>query len=348
LAQQLAELPAGKETKIKINKFFSAWSHLDPSAAMVSAMALKAGDARSTAMNAVIAGSDGASGASLAAMIDHLTPEILPATDKMKFLNRALTKWSEVDPVAAANFLDASPSATKGLLAARVSVAGNWAESDPEAALAWVQAHTPAEETNTVMSGVINGWWRADPRAAEAYVASHLDTLGPQTIMTMTRQLFNQDPQQAKDWVAGLVRPEVRRSASYFIATQLAASDPKAAGDWATSLPREVRRAAIDGVINAWVRRDPQEAGQWINTLTGTPRDDAINAFSSAVAPRDPATALTWAASVSDEKMREAAMDRIAEGWIRRNTTAATAWIQSSGLPDAEKARLLALSPRSH
>jgi hypothetical protein len=198
------------------------------------------------------------------------------------------------------------------------------------------------------MSGVINGWWRADPRAAEAYVASHLDTLGPQTIMAMTRQLFNQDPQQAKDWVAGLERPEVRRSASYFIATQLVASDPKAAGDWATSLPREVRRAAIDGVINAWVRKDSQEAAQWLNTLTGPPRDDAINAYSSAVAPRDPAAALIWAASVADEKMRETSMDRIAETWIRRNPTEARAWIQSSGLQDSEKTRLLALSANRH
>jgi hypothetical protein len=344
MAQQLADLPPGRESKVKISTFFKAWAHLDSIAAMTAAVSFKAAEARNSAMSAVISGSDGISAGALAGMIDHLAPETLPAVEKIKFLNRALSKWSEVDPVAAAGFLDASPSAGKGLLGARVTIAGNWAESDPEAALAWVQTHAEGRELATVMSGVINGWWHTDPRAAEAYVASHLDTLGQQTIINLTRQLISQDVQQAKDWAAALPNVEARRRTGYFIAAQLASSDPKAAGDWAASLPDDVRRTVIDGVINTWIRKDPQEAAQWLNTLAGPPRDEAVTAFSSAIAPKDPAAALTWAATVSDARLRDVSMQRIAEGWIRRNSTQARAWIQTSGLPDAEKTRLLALA----
>ena len=226
-----------------------------------------------------------------------------------------------------------------------MTVAQNWAATDPAAALAWVQAQGDAQETRVTMSGVIRGWWENDPRSAEAYVAAHLDSLGLETVMGITSELYRLDPERAKDWANSLPL-EARRNADSFIGTRMVDADPKAASEWAASLPDEVRTRPLESVISKWARNDLQAAGQWINDRSGVVRDEALSAYSSTMAFKDPATALTVAATVADPKIQNATVDRIITGWMRRSPNDATAWIQNSALADSEKTRLLALPQR--
>jgi hypothetical protein len=338
IAQQLKELPAGKETNAKIGVFFKAWAHLDAKTAFTVAASFKSGEAKGAAIGAVIVVG------SLAASITELPAEVLSPAEKTNFLSRTLTKWSQLDPVAAAKFLDAIPGGARGLTGVRISIAENWAASDPQAALAWAQGRGDDPDATFAISGAVLGWWHTDPQAAEAYVASHLSTLGSQAAMSLTRQIFSQDPQHAKDWANQLPSVELRRNVNSFIAMQLAATDPKGASEWAVALPDDVRERALYGVVSAWARNDSAAVGQWIDSLGGAPRDDALSAYSSTLSMKDPARALTWVASISDEKIRDGSMQRILAGWLNRSPNEATAWIQNSTLSDAEKMRLLALS----
>lgn len=344
-ARQLNDLPPGRETKNKINAFFTAWAHLDAKTALTSAIALKTSEAKSLAITAVIRGADAIAASSLAMTLNQLPADALPASQKARFVNSAVSKWSEVDPVAAAKFLDENPPHDREFFGARVTVAQNWAATDPAAALAWVQAQGDARETRVTMSGVIRGWWENDPRSAEAYVAAHFDTLGLETVMGITGELYRLDPERAKDW-ANSLPVEARRNADSFIGTRMVDADPKAASEWAASLPDEVRTRPLESVISKWARNDLQAAGQWINDRNGVVRDEALSAYSSTMAFKDPATALTVAATVSDPKIQSATIDRIVSGWMRRSPNDATAWIQNSALADSEKTRLLALPPR--
>jgi len=345
LAEQLRELPPGRESNARIAVFFKAWAHLDAKAAFTVAASFKSTEAKGAAIGAVIDGADAIAASSLAKSINDLPAEALLSGQRSNFLGKALVKWSQVDPVAAAKFMDESVNGGRGLMGARVTIAENWAATDPQAALAWAQQHSSDDPAaKFAISGAISGWWHADPSAAEAYVASHLDTLGPETVMALTRQIFGQDPQRAKEWANQLSSVEARRSATTFIAMQLAQTDPKSASEWVATLPDEVRERAFYGVMNSWARRDPEAVAGWINSLSGgNTRDEAVSAYSSTLSNRNPAVALTWATGISDGKLRDNSVQRIVTSWLSRSPREATSWIQSSTLPDAEKARLLAL-----
>ena len=346
LAAQLNDLPAGRETKTKINAFFIAWAHLDANAALAAAVSLKSADARGQGVGAVIRGADPAAAKSLVTTLTNLPVDALSPGQKKESLSSAVTKWSEIDPAAAAKFLDESSGSDRGFLGARVSIAQNWGASDPAAALMWAQAQKDPRTQGISLSGVIGGWWENDPRAAEAYVASHLDSIGLNAVMRITNQLFESDPQRAKEWASQLSTPEARRSAGGYIAMQMAETDPKAASEWAATLPEDVRSRTLGGAISKWARSDPQGAAQWINTLNGPVRDEAVTIFSSMIARDDPAAALNWAASLSDQKSRADTVTRIVTSWLRRSPADAKAWIQNSALPDEEKTRLLSLPKR--
>jgi hypothetical protein len=345
LAQQLRELPPGRETNARIAVFFKAWAHLDAKAAFTAAASFKTTEAKAAAIGAVIDGADSIAASSLAQSIAALSPDALLSGQRTSFLVKTLTKWSQVDPVAAAKFLDASPESGRSLMGARMSIAENWAALDPQAALAWAQTPSSEPSARFAVSGAISGWWHTDPRAAEAYVASHLDAVGPETVMALTRQIFGQDPQRAKEWANQLSTVDARRSATSFIAMQLAQTDPKSASEWVATLPDDVRERAMYGVMNSWARREPDAVAGWINGLSGNTRDEAIGAYSSTLSNRNPTAALTWATSISDEKMRDTSVQRIVTAWMYRNPREATAWVQGSTLPNAVKARLLAPPP---
>ena len=346
LAAQLNNLPPGRESKTKITTFFTAWAHLDAKGALTAAISLKTADAKDAAISAVVRGADVIAAKSIVEVVSQLPADALPAWQKTKSINSALSKWSEVEPAAAAKFLDQLPTQDREFLGARMMIAQNWAAADPAAALAWAAALGEGREGRISMSGVIMGWWDTDPRAAEAYVAEHADKLGIQPVMQIASQLYKQDPQRAKEWANSLPTAETRRMATTNIAMQMSESDPKAAGEWAATLPDEVRGRTMEGVISRWARNDSAAVGEWINGLNGAVRDEAVSAFSSILASRDPATALTWATTVSDPTRRNTTVDRLVTSWMRRSPNDAKAWIQNSTLPDPEKIRLLALPAR--
>jgi len=346
LAAQFNNLPPGRETKTKITTFFAAWAHLDARAALTAAISLKTTDAKDTALAAVVRGADAVAAKSIVDVVSQLPADALSPAQKSRSLSNALSKWSEIDPPAAAKFLDQYPTQARDFYGARMAIAQNWAGADPTAALAWAAAQGDGREGRITMAGVIGGWWDSDPRAAEAYVAQHADTLGIEPIMRIASQLSRQDPERAREWANSLSTVEARRMASTNIAMEMSNSDPKAASEWAASLPDEVRGRTLEGVISRWARSDSNAVGQWINGLNGATRDEAVSAFSTTMVSRDPAAALTWAATVSDPTRRNATVDRVVSAWLRRSPDDAKAWIQNSTLPDPEKTRLLALPPR--
>ena len=147
---------------------FKAWSHSDARSALASAIALNSGDARATAISAVVDAADVTTMPLLSETINKLADDSLPPDRKRAILGIAATKWSELDPPAAAKFIDAVTAGAGKMFADRYTIASNWAGVDPQAALAWAKTH---DEPNSYMpfatNGAIAGWWLKDPKAAE-------------------------------------------------------------------------------------------------------------------------------------------------------------------------------------
>lgn len=343
LAEQLRDLPEGRDKIERIGVFFKAWAHLDPSAALKAALDFKSVETRETAIGATIGGADATAAAALTESIDSLPADLLPAILKSALLGSAIGKWAQVDAPAAAEFLNKSTAAGMGFTLAFYDVAQNWAANDPESAMNWAIEHSTGPRGPSAVTGAITGWWQKDHAAAEAYAAAHADgPEGRQFISAIANEMARQNPRQAAAWVNNLPTPEARRDGYNMVAIQWAMNDSKAASEWAASLPNELMPAAIDSTISFWAQNDPQAAGQWVQTLGGAARDRAAAAYSNVVTQRDPAAAMTWASSINDSTVRDRAIQQVASQWKERDPAAAQAWIQNSSLDASEKARLLA------
>jgi hypothetical protein len=345
LAEQLQTLPRNPASDANVVAFFKTWAALDAKAALASAIALRDAHFRRAALAAVLRGADATAASAIAHSINDLPAGALSPSDKTTFLSSAVTKWSLLEPVVAAQFLDAIDAQGLDYSTAFNSTAANWASQDPAAALAWAQKH-PDGYGNLAMQGAINGWWQKDPRGAEAYVASQTDTSDRQEMaMSFVDMLFRSDPVHARQWVSQLQSADARKAANSAIAQSWAQDDPEAATRWAANLPADERGNAIGGAARFWAKADPKAAGDFLDSLGGAMRDEAVGSFSISIAYEDSALALTWAATISDPSMRQKSEEVIASEWLKQNPAAARDWIQNSSLSDAEKARLLEVNP---
>jgi len=345
LARELQSLPRNPKSEAKIAAFFKAWATLDASAAFAMAKSFRP-ELRSDAIGAVLDGADTSVAGTLVGSINALPKGSLSPSMKSMLLARAVGKWSRIDPVDAAKFLDSSDNQGMTFSMAWNEVASNWAGIDPVAALTWA-GQAPKDSGRFARSGAIMGWWKNDPGAAEDYVASHLATLKDwQVASTLAANIFSEDPERARKWVSELPNEDARKQATSMLAIQLGFSDPAAATKWSATLQAEQRTTALAESVGTWAQEDPTAAGQWLGAYDGPGRDEAVQNFTLNVASKDPETALSWAATISDPKLRGSTEQQIAGDWLRQNPQAATSWIQNSSLPLEEKTRLLTPSPR--
>jgi hypothetical protein len=346
LAAQLKSLPAGKDTNAKVTTFFKAWAHLDPIAALHAAAGFKVSEAKTTAVQSIIASADATQAKALAKEIQEWPADAIKREQRNGFLNSLLTKWSDLDPIGAAKFFDTMQGDTMRFYPVASVIAQNWAAIDPAAALEWARAHSEVQGFQGAINGAINGWWSKDHAAAEQYVTTHAnDSSGRQMATTLTSYIFSKDPERAKEWVGQLSDSETRRQAQHVLVIQMAVNDPKSASEYAATLPADVREGTLTGAINYWAANDLTAAGEWINGLSGPARDEALGAYTYSLLRKDPNTAAAWAVTISDPKIRDKSLNGIATFWLNKDPVAASAWIQKSNLPVADKRRLLGLAP---
>jgi hypothetical protein len=348
VARQLRDMPPGPDTDAKITAFFKAWAHLHAKASFESALTMKTKTAKAAAIRAVIDGADVPAAGILAKLVSELPTDTFNQDERDFFLGSVLSNWGQSDPVAAARFVDESlpRGASMNLAQGYNAIATTWARTDPQAALAWADAHASGFGAQFVKSGALTGWWQKGPGAAEQYVASRTNTPeGRQEAGNLASMMFSSNPQHAKEWISNLSDAEARRQACVLIALQAAGSDPAGAANWAASLPEDVRGASMDLALNRWLMEDPESAGKWVDAQSGAVRDVAVAIYSNGIAAKEPARAATWAMSIGDPTQREKSVERVMNRWLSNDPSGAAAWIQNSTLPDDVKQRLASLRP---
>ena len=180
--------------------------------------------------------------------------------------------------------------------------------------------------------------------------------------------------EEAGAWAESLPDEGMRQSSIYSIIPKFAYSDPESASKWAASLDSDISSTAIHKVGEAWAHRDPPASAEWLSSLpesqganTGLEtalhhwagrdpkaasehlvsmpdsvgKDRAIRGFVSKVAHEDPQSALIWADSIQDESTRNGALINAGQTFFRRDKSAATEWLQSSGLPASVQSEII-------
>ncbi len=289
---------------------------------------------------------------------------------KMMFCALLLGQWAETDGRAAMAY--AQEKLEKGSMldmSVTPSVLGTWARSNPEEAWKWFNAGHSQDfgdrrqmlALNTIFTGMAAS--NLDTALARAASLDEQSRSAALNGIASSAQ-DNASRQRIIDRSAGLP-PNQRAQVRQNIASLWAMSDPEGAVGWIRSLPADeqkpLRESAgqmmlmvnpglgaeillegaaekdkprlYDRVAGQWAQQDVRAAGEWLTKQPQGPElDGARRSFAAVAAQRDPAAALDWARSVQDEQQRAASITQIYQVWRNRDSKAADAALNTSGL----------------
>lgn len=110
-----------------------------------------------------------------------------------------------------------------------------------------------------------------------------------------------------------------------------AASDPEGAVRWAKDNHQgEGANPWMIGVIQGLANHDPERASQLLAEMPfSEERGQALSALLPALLQKGPDAAKAWAESITDERLRDGAIGRIAESLAREDPAGTAAWLAS-------------------
>ena len=275
-----------------------------------------------------------------------------------------LAAWAKVDPLAALAYAKAK---TDNPFAAR-AILTSWATEDAAAAVRWAQNNHQGDGANPWLIGIIRGIAATDiegaanllksmPRSVERGEA--LDALLP--------HLLAKGNESTRTWIASIDDDALRSGAMMRAAEAMAKTDPAGTVAWLMENPGEALDRRLDDVFGIWAKQDEAAARSALNTLpTGEIRSDALRGVVTRLAlskpneavalmdqypdevndrtvrnfiwhsfGKDPAAALGEVSRIGDEDRRNEMYRRAMGAWMRRDTTAAKAWLNSNPLPES-------------
>lgn len=114
--------------------------------------------------------------------------------------------------------------------------------------------------------------------------------------------------------------------------------DPAAATAWMKeALPAGDFPKTMASAIRRWTEQDFNAAAKHLGTMERGPvRDESIKEFAGAVARMEPPSAARWALEIEDPTLRQAALREVGESWLNLDPAAAREWMKSQGIPEPE------------
>lgn len=222
----------------------------------------------------------------------------------------------------------------------------------------------PSAERDAKIAGRLSQWAEADPDAALAWLAKHdgpeLSTAAPKVEGTLLASLAKTDPAAALARWQSLPADAHRADIAVQLASNWARTDPAAATRWfAQQIPGDPAKDpaalslsyALQPVALRWARQDPLGFVEWSKSLPNDfQREAAINALinspwhhgANEIDPPPRAPFANQLARIDDPAIRERALSSHLRQWMRSDLQAARAWIESSeALSPEAAARLL-------
>jgi len=175
----------------------------------------------------------------------------LPPTEwKQAFLADLGSEISTKDPRSAIELAkQMTPGKTQENLLQ--SVACNWVETDPNAALNWAAGVSDPVLRDKVVASAVQAYALVDPAQAATWLVSEVksDEVLNESVVNITESWAAQDPSAAAKWVAMFPTGDTRASAVNTVLTYWLQADRGAAMDWVQSLPE--RSTILAGLNSA-------------------------------------------------------------------------------------------------
>lgn len=236
-------------------------------------------------------------------------------------------------PLAAAALREKSD--VQPFAAVFVRVLEAWAESDPEAALAWVTAEHPPAKRRIFAQMVFRVWAERDWRKANEWLKKFPD---PSLRYDLTTELI-----QAAAVDEPAVAFEMFRSApgrlnqgegAWHFFSQFAMKDPaEAAKAWASLPESEARKQGVRPLASTWASQNSDAAWKWANGLEDAQERNA--AREAALAGMMNAHPEKAAALLKELSPAGFPPEVLARSWAGRDSGKALEWVDT--LPERER-----------
>lgn len=309
---------------------------------LAQAMALEAGDARDEALERLGMRAGLENPEEARAMLDQITK----TQDKEMYLYGLVEGFAPRDPEACLAFLASLPpgmlretgfehaleliaeedpalAATKssellqGVSAfnALLSVSDVWAQTDPQAALAWASAQQQNQFRAATVEQIAVSWGENEPEQAIRSLTTAAELTDQEREMALRAVLAtwaSQSPQQAIGWARANPTPIGSADPMNVALVNWAAEEPSAA---AAALMKENNPALVEStaaeIAGVWAAQAPSEAAKWVSSLPS-------------------------------ESARTAATLQLVQEWARLDAAGARKWVDAlpAGLREAATQRL--------
>jgi hypothetical protein len=258
-------LPVPSEVQARV---FASWAGQDARAAL---QALDNLDSRTAlAAGAAILGVIGNDELGLARVLDAA-----PKIDADRLRAEAAVATAALDPEAALGQVFRVPPSKRGEAVTRIAAA--WVENDVYGALAHLDAMTDGAQRSELRAALLVEWARSDPDAALGYV-QQLDAESQRELHgAALRAYLLVDPKRALE-VAATLSGEAGALARRSALMSYARDDPLAALRYVETLPPGVERSqSLTMVASSYARRDPEAALAWAEALSPPAPDVLAN-----------------------------------------------------------------------
>jgi hypothetical protein len=261
--------------------------------------------------------------------------------------------------------------------AALGAVLSQWAENDPDAAIAYWNSHPDLTAETSTFSRALTKLAKTDPAKAASFA---LGLRAAQSVLDNNYELertlaqwASKDLSSARQWALGLKHPQQSQSALESLARALVKTQPAAAFEIANSMQSATDREGLaSNLLNSWARVDPAAAMDYVAKLepAQAERLGRLLGYNLADLPLPEAKALLQRLpegkskqailndlirnhsrkgrytdvvqmlnDMPDSVERDRALHQLALDWTKKDTAAVAAWLKS--LPDNSDRDLL-------
>lgn len=202
-----------------------------------------------------------------------------------------------------------------------------WAATDPQAALAWVQGSSKGFEQQQLTNAILGTWTLHEPIAAATYALGlPLEKRGSweslrQVVMFWSRN----EPRATLAWVQKLTPGSEQNDLINLTVGGWTPREPEAAAAFALGFPpgRE-RIMLVNTVLKEWLRVDPAPAWEFAKSLPAdASRPDTLHELLADWGSRDPTAALSHVTELPDPAEHQSMQNRLVWRLAEKDSAAA-------------------------
>lgn len=299
----------------------SGYAEREPSAAVAFVERMPRGPRRDAALASAAQGYARADAEAALAWVQSLSPQPAGA------LGNVLREIARYDVGRAIELaLRPSSGAPIALQAAGALVDVAAADSAQAAAAAERLLSIAAPRRDEALSRLLSAWAKRDVEAMFSWLQRSGPTLPKDVLSSAAVSLATSDPAVAARFTervpSGMRATWIAQTARVY-----AIADPVGAIDWLSRYEGQSdHETGMRFAFAEFARRDPDAAARALESVGGDARVAAAGVVADVWGQRDPQAAVQWAASLSDSRMRAAAVPEAVGKWSSKDAQAAEDW----------------------